>query len=135
MSINLTPDPRRIDGKYIVTVMWYHGDLWVPYGTQHFIFETQEEAFRFARDKDCSLRKRTEFNWLYQGYRFWVARILVFIAEPGGYVKNGWQLFTLSDEEVAKECVARELDVERCIADRDALRESRNSNILAVWKD
>jgi hypothetical protein len=135
MPINPTPDSRRIDDKHIVTVVWCHGSLWVPYGIHHFVFDTQSEALTFGRDADSSLRRRSEYNWLYQGHSFWTSRLLVMIAEPGGYARYGWQFFTLSDEEVAKECEARALDVEKCIAERDALRESRDSNISAIWKD
>lgn len=135
MSVNLTPDRNRIEEKYVVTVVWCHGSIWSPYGIHHFTFQTKEEALAFGRDSNRSLRSRPEYNWLYQGHTFWTSRILVMIAEPGGYAVHGWQIFTLSDEEVARRCIERELDVEACIAERDTLRESRDANILAVWKD
>lgn len=135
MPIHVTLDQHRIDDKHVVTVIWCHGSLWVPYGIHHFVFDTKQEALAFGRDSDCSLRQRSEYNWLNQGHTFWTARILVLVAEPGGYASHGWQMFTLSDQQVAKECIARELDVEKCMMERDALRESRDANVLAVWKD
>lgn len=135
MPIHAIPDQRRIDDKHVVTVIWCYGALSVPYGIHHFVFQGKDEAMAFARDSDRSLRSRSEYNWSYQSRTFWTARIVVFVAEPGGYAPYGWQMFTLSDQEVAKECMARQLDVEKCMMERDALRESKDANVLAVWRD
>jgi hypothetical protein len=125
---------EQIKGKYMLTVIWATGDFWTPYGLHYFAFEHKEEAEAAFKDEDWTLRRHYEYNWLYQGHKFWTARILVILTQPDGYTERGWQGFTLSDEEVIRECAARELDAEACLADRAKLRESRDVPVFAGWK-
>lgn len=134
-TTHLTPDTNRLQGKYTVTVIWNHGDFWAPYGIHHFVFEDKSKAEVFFRDADWSLRRRQEYNWLYQGHTFWTARILVLFVDPTGCTIRGWQGFTLNDDEVVRECHARVVDVEACLADRAKLRESRDVPVFVNWKE
>ena len=108
---------------YVVSVWWYRGELFAPYGTQFYTFATREAAFDFALDKDRSLRSRYDFNWLNAGHHFWENHILVTITDPRGQTSYGWFLFTFSEEEVHQMCRERGYDLEVALVEREQKRQ------------
>jgi hypothetical protein len=81
---------------------------------------SHEEAIKLVEDADHSLRQ--SYAWVPGGDWFYAANILAFEVTPRGDCEFGLRYFCLTDEEVAKECAARKMDVAKCMETRAAIR-------------
>ena len=98
-----------------------------------FEFPTHAAAVEFARDEDRSLRQRYEYVWTNASI-FYRANILAVVVEPNGATVIGYRHFCLTDEEVAKECRDRNVDLEKAMAERAAEREKTPAvSLHAPW--
>jgi hypothetical protein len=102
-----------------------------------FEFDTREEAIRFAKDEDRSLRQTYEFSWL-ANQPFYLCCITAMVVEERfGSVSVGFTHWCHSDEEVAKECKDRPgLKLEEIMAERKQIKDGRIAlTITSNWSE
>jgi hypothetical protein len=98
-----------------------------------FDFPTHAAAVEFARDEDRSLRQTYEYVWTNASI-FYRANILAVVVEANGATLIGFRHFCLTDDEVAKECKDRSIDLEKAMAERAVEREKTPAvSLHSVW--
>ena len=111
--------------------------MFAVFSMTFFEFDTREEAIKFAKDEDCSLRHTYEYSWL-ANQPFYLCYITAMVVEERfGSVSVGFTHWCHSDAEVAKECKDRPgLKLEEIMAERQQVKDSRIAlTIMSNWSE
>jgi hypothetical protein len=106
--------------------------FWSVVHTTFFDFPSREEALKCARDEDRSLRERYEYIWTNASW-FYYANIVCIVVSPCGDTLFGYRHFCLTDDEVAKECKDRSIDLEKAMAKRKEVSEEKGLEFLVKF--
>ena len=107
-------------------------DFWSAVHTTFYDFPTKEEAVKFAKDEDKSLRRQDDYIWSNANW-FYYSNVVTMVVSPRGDTLFGWRHFCLDEEEIRKECKDRALDFESCLAKREEVRAERGLEFLVKF--
>lgn len=107
-------------------------DFWSAVHTTFYDFPTKEEAVKFAKDEDKSLRRQDDYIWSNANW-FYYSNVVTMVVSPRGDTLFGWRHFCLDEEEIRKECKDRALDFDLCMAKREEVRAERGLEFLVKF--